>query len=59
MNQFRLVKNGQGIEELGGENLDELSAKPTKRVLLNQLVQVRREQLEDKTQVTLVDEGVP
>lgn len=59
MNQFRLIENGQGVKELRGENLDELSAQPAERILLDQLVQVRREQLEDKTQVTLVDKGVP
>lgn len=35
-----LIEDCEGIEELSGENLDELSAKATKLVLFDELVKV-------------------
>ena len=58
MYEARLLQNSEGIEQLGGENLHELSAETLELVLLDQLVQVGREQFEDEAQVVLVDERV-
>ena len=52
----RFLQNRQSVEQLGREDLDELRAETLELVLLDQLVQVGREEFEDETQVVLVDE---
>ena len=58
MNESRLLQDRQGVEQLGSEDLYELRAETLELVLLDQLVQVGRQQLEDQTQMILVDERV-
>ena len=59
MNEARLLEHGERVQQLRGEHLDELRAEALELVLLDQLVQVGREQLENETQVVFVDERVP
>lgn len=40
MDEPLLVKNSEGVKELGGEHLDELGAEPAERVLLDKLVKI-------------------
>lgn len=56
MDQPRLVQDREGIEELGREDLDELGAESSERVLLDEFVEVGREALEDEAEVLAVDE---
>lgn len=58
MDQPRVLQDGHGVEQLRGEDLDELRGEALELVLLDELVQVGREQLEDETEVVPVDEGV-
>ena len=43
-----LFQHGQGVKELGREHLNKLRAEALELILLDQLVQVRRQQFEDK-----------
>ena len=59
MYEPRILEHSECIQKLCREDLDQLRAEALELVLLDELVQIRREQLEHKTQVVLVDEGVP
>ena len=59
MDEPGLLKDCEGIEKLRSEDLDKLRAKTLELVLLDQLVQVGREELKNETQVVFVDERVP
>lgn len=59
MYELRLVQDRQRVEQLRREHLDELCAQPSKRVLLDELVQIGREQFEDQTKVGFMDECIP
>ena len=58
MDQARVLEHGERVEELRGKDLDELRAEALELVLLDELVQIRREQLEHEAQVVPVDERV-
>jgi len=58
MYQFRLVQQTQTVQKLLCEDSYQRGAQTPKLVLLDQLVQIDRQQLEDQTQMLLVDEGV-
>ena len=59
MNEAGLFEYRERVQELGRENLHKLSAEALELVLLDKLVEVRRQQLEDEAQVVFVDERVP
>ncbi len=59
MDEPCLLQDSERIQELRGEDLHELGAEALELVLLDQLVQVRREELKDETQVIFVNERVP
>lgn len=42
MYQPRLLQNSQSVQELSGEDLDELCTQPLELILLDQFVQIRR-----------------
>ena len=48
MNEPRVFQNSQGVKELSRENLDKLRAEALELILLDQFVQVRRQQFEDE-----------
>ena len=56
MNQPRLVQDRKRIEELSSEDLDELSAESSERVLLDEFVEVGGETFEDEAEMLAVDE---
>ena len=58
MNDPGLIQNTKGIQQLRGKHADQTHAQSSELVLLDQLVQVHREQLKDQTQVTPVNEGI-
>ena len=58
MNQPRFFENRQSVQELRREHFDELCAKTLELILLDELVQVGRQQLEHETQVILVNERI-
>jgi hypothetical protein len=58
VNKIRVLEDGERVEELAREDLDELDRQALELVLLDELVQVGREQLEDEAQVLLVNERV-
>ena len=58
MYQPRVLEDRERVEQLRREHLDELRAEALELVLLDELVQVRAEQLKHETQVVLVDERV-
>ncbi len=53
-----IFQDGQGVKELGREDFNELRAEALKLILLDQLVQVRRQQFEDKAQVIAMNKGI-
>lgn len=53
-----LLEDSEGVEELGGEDAHEARAEPAERVLLDEFVEVVREELKDEAEVRVVDEGV-
>jgi hypothetical protein len=53
-----LFQNGQGVKELGRKDLDKLRAEALELILLDQLVQVRRQQFEDKAQMIAMNKGI-
>lgn len=59
MDETGILKDGHGIEKLSHENFDKLCAKTLKLVLLDEFVEVGREEFEYETEVITVDEGVP
>lgn len=59
MYQSCFFQDGHGVQQLCREHLHELSAETLELVLLDQLVQVGRQEFEDQTQMVLVDEGIP
>ena len=59
MYQPCLFQNIQGVQKLCGEDLYKLRAQTLELVLLDKLVEIRRQQLEDEAQVVFVDERVP
>ena len=59
MNEAGLLEYRERVQELRREDLHELSAETLELVLLDKLVEVRRQQLEDEAQVVFVDERVP
>jgi hypothetical protein len=48
MYEPRLFQDSQSVKELGCEYLDKLRAEALELILLDQFVQVRRQQFEDK-----------
>ena len=58
MDKSCFVQQTERIEELLGKDSNESGAQATELILLNELVQVDAEQLEDKAEVLLMDEGV-
>ena len=56
MDEPSLLQYSQGIEQLSCEDFHQLRTEALELVLLNQLVEIRRQQLKDETQVVLVDE---
>ena len=58
MYESRFFEDRQRVQELCRENFDKLGAQPTERVLLDELVEIGREQFEDETQMAFVDERV-
>jgi hypothetical protein len=59
VDEARVLEDGERVEELRGEDLDELDGEPLELVLLDELVQVRGQELEDEAEMVLVDERVP
>ena len=59
MNEAGLFEYRERVQKLCRKDLHELSAETLELVLLDQLVQVGREELENETQVVFVDERVP
>ena len=59
MDQPSIFEDGESIQQLRSENFDELCAEALELVLLDQLVQVGREQLKHQAQMVFVDERVP
>ena len=51
-----LLEHSKGVKQLRHEDLDKLSAQTLELVLLDQFVEVRGQELKDKTQVVLVQE---
>ena len=58
VNQPRFFENRQSVQELRREHFDKLCAKTLELILLDELVQVGRQQLEHETQVILVNERI-
>lgn len=58
MNELRVLKNRQSIQQLGREHLHQLCAEALKLVLLNELVEITGQKLKHKAQVSFVDERV-
>ena len=58
MDDLGLLKNRQGVQELGGKDADEARTETSERVLLDELVEVVGEEFEDEAEVRVVDEGV-
>lgn len=56
MNQPGFLQHRECVQELRRKDLYELRAEALELVLLDQLVQVGREQLEDEAQMVFVDE---
>jgi hypothetical protein len=57
MNQPRILQYRQAFQELVGEHLHQLGTKSLELILLDQLIEVRREALKDEAEVIFVDEG--
>ena len=58
MDEPGLLENCQCIQQLSCEDFHELCTQALELVLLDELVQIGRQQLKHQTQVVLVDEGV-
>ena len=58
MNQPGLLEHSESIEQLSCEDLDQLCTQPLELVLLDQLVQIRRKELEDEAKVIFMNERV-
>lgn len=58
MYEASFLQHCERIEELRSEDLNELCAKTLELILLDQLVEVGREQFEDEAQVIFVDERI-
>ncbi len=58
MYEASFLQHCERIEELRSEDLNELCAKALELILLDQLVEVGREQFEDEAQVIFVDERI-
>ena len=58
MNEAGLLEYRERVQKLCRKDLHELSAEALELVLLDKLVEVRRQQLEDEAQVVFVDEGI-
>ena len=58
MNKPRFLEDRQRIQQLGGKDFDELSAQPTERVLLDELVEIGREEFKDKAQMAFVNKRI-
>ena len=58
MNQLRLVQQTQAVQELLRENSHKRGAQSSELVLLDELVQVHREQFEDQAQVLFVNKCI-
>lgn len=58
MNDASLVQEAQSVQQLLGKHPHECCTKPSKLILLDQLVQVHTEKLEYQAQMLLVNEGV-
>lgn len=58
MDKSCFVQQTERIEKLLGEDSNEGRAQAPELILLDELVQVDAEQLEDKAEVLLMDEGI-
>ena len=58
MNELRLPKQSQTIDELLCKHPDECSAQSSELVLFNQLVQVDAQKLENQAKMLTMDEGI-
>lgn len=58
VDQSCFLEHGHGVQQLGGEHLDELCAETLELILFDELIEVGREQLEDETKVVAVNERV-
>ena len=56
MYEPRFIQHSKRVEQLLGKDADETSAETAERVLLDEFVKVGGKKLEDKTQMTSVDE---
>lgn len=59
MDQPRFVQDRERIEQLGRKDAHEAGAQTSERVLLDKLVQIRREKLKDEAEMLAVDERIP
>ena len=57
--QTCILQDSHGVQKLCHEDLDQLRAQALELVLLDELVQVGRKQLEYETEMVLVNEGIP
>ena len=58
VDQTGLVEHRERVQELLGEDADERGAEAAERVLLDELVEIRRQELEDEAQMAAVNEGI-
>jgi len=58
MNQPGILQYGHRVQQLRHEHFDELCAEALELVLLDELIQIRRQQFEYKAQMTSMDEGI-
>lgn len=58
VDQPGFVEDGQGVEQLAGEDSDERGGQAAEGVLFDELVEVDGEKLKDEAQVSVVDELV-
>lgn len=58
MDEPRLVQQAKPVEELLGKDPDESRAQASELVLLDQLIEIDRQQLKDQAQMLSVDECI-